>query len=157
MDFNSKNYQIKKLKNYFKNNSLFLLFHSAKLNSTKWIIIEQNLKKLKLNYYKPLNKTTIKSFKDSIYNNFSSSIAGFVLFVHPNCKEPKLNLKSLINGLKPSFTFFSLKLNNKIYSPSQLKGLQNLSYKQSMFNFHKVLDRQLKTTYILTNKKNVSK
>nr|BCQ06498.1 hypothetical protein [Nitzschia putrida] len=156
MDFNFKTYQIVKLKKYFKTNNLFFLFHSAKLNLTKWSLIEQNLKKLKLNYYKPLNKTTVKTFKSSIYKNFDSNIVGFILFISPNYKTMELNLQSLIKSLK-SFSFVSLKLNNKIYSVSQLKGLNDLSYKKSAFNFYKVLDKQLKTSYVLTNKKKISK
>nr|YP_009495565.1 ORF156 [Nitzschia sp. (in: diatoms)]AWQ64295.1 ORF156 [Nitzschia sp. (in: diatoms)] len=156
MDFNFKTYQIVKLKKYFKTNNLFFLFHSAKLNLTKWSLIEQNLKKLKLNYYKPLNKTTVKTFKSSIYKNFDSNIVGFILFISPNYKTMELNLQSLIKSLK-SFSFVSIKLNNKIYSVSQLKGLNDLSYKKSAFNFYKVLDKQLKTSYVLTNKKKISK
>ena len=157
MDFNSKNYQIIKLKKYFKSNDLFLLFQSAKLDSTNWTSTEQALKKLKLDYYKPLNKTTVKTLKNSIYKNYASSIAGFILFINPTYRSSELNLQSLLKSLSPSFTLLSLKLNDKIYSPAQLKGLQDLSYEKSMFNLHKVLDRQLKATYVLTNKNEISK
>lgn len=157
MDFKFKTYQKVKLKKFFKNNDLFLLFHSAKLNLTKWMFIEQNLKKLRLNYYKPLNKTTAKTLKDSIYKNFSSNIAGFVLFINPSSKNTELNLPLILKSLKPSFTLVSIKLNNKIYSTTQLKGLNDLFYKKSAFNLYKVLDKQLKTSYVLTNKKTVSK
>ena len=153
MDFNLKNYQIFKLKKYFKKNDFFLVFHSSKLNSTKWIDMEQTLKKLKLNYYKPLNGTASKTLKGSIYQNFSSIIAGFVLFVNPHYKTTQHNLPELSKSLKPSFVLISVKLNNKIYSPSQLKGLKDLSYKKNMFNFYRSLDKQLKTTYVLTNNK----
>nr|YP_009485528.1 hypothetical protein [Nitzschia alba]AVR57592.1 hypothetical protein [Nitzschia alba] len=157
MDFNFKTYQIVKLKKYFKNNGFFFLFHSAKLNETKWALTEQNLKKLKLNYYKPLNKTTIKTFKSSIFKNFDANIAGFILFISSNYKTTELNLQSIIKALKLSFSLVSVKLNNKIYSTSQLKGLNDLSYKKSVFNLHKVLDKHLKTSYVLTNKKKISK
>lgn len=157
MDFNFKTYQIVKLKKYFKNNGLFFLFHSTKSNLTKWTLTEQNLKKLKLNYYKPLNRTTVKTLKNSTYKNFSSNITGFILFVNSRYKGTHINLPSVIKALKPSFTLVSLKLNNKIYSTAQIKGLENLSYKKTVFTFYKVLDRQLKTSYVLTNKKKVSK
>jgi hypothetical protein len=157
MDFNFKTYQIVKLKKYFKKNGLFFLFHSAKLNLTKWTLTEQNLKKLKLMYYKPLNKTTVKTFKSSIYKNFSSNIAGFILFINSRYKTTELNLSLIIKSLKPSFTLVSIKLNNKVYSTAQLKGLDNLSYNKSVFNLYKVLDKQLKTSYILTNKQKISK
>ena len=153
MDFNHKTYQITKLKKYFKNNDFFLLFHSAKLNLTKWIATEQNLKKLKLEYHKPLNKTTVKTLENSIYKNFSANIAGFVMFINTTYKTTELNLPAIIKSLKPSFTLVSIKLNNKIYSTAQLKGLNDLSYKKTVFNLYQVLDRQLKISYVLTNKK----
>jgi len=157
MDFNFKTYQILKLKKYFKKNGLFFLFHSAKLSLTKWTVTEQNLKKLKLSYYKPLNKTTVKTFKNSIYKNLSSNITGFILFINSSYKTTELNLTSVLKVLKPSFTLVSIKLNNKIYSTAQVKGLNDLSYNKSVFNFYKVLDKQLKTTYVLTNRKKSSK
>ena len=153
MDFNLKDYQIFKLKKYFKNNDFFLLFHSAKLNLNQWTITEQNLKKLKLNYYKTLNGTTLKTLKNSIYQNVSSVISSFVVFIDPKFKTTEFDLDSLIKNLKPSFSLISLKLNNKIYSPAQLKGVKSFSYKKNMFNLHKSLDRHLKTSYRLTNKK----
>ena len=157
MDFNFKTYQIVKLKKYLKKNGLFFLFHSAKLNLTKWTLTEQNLKKLKLSYYKPLNKTTVKTFKNSIYKNFSFNIAGFIVFINSSYKTTELNLSSIIKILKPSFTLVSIKLNNKLYSTAQIKGLNDLSYNKSVFNLYKVLDKQLKTSYVLTNKKKFSK
>nr|BBC77614.1 hypothetical protein [Nitzschia sp. PL1-4] len=157
MDLNTKTYQILKLKKYFKNNDLFFLFHSTKLNLTKWTLIEQNLKKLKLNYYKPLNKTTIETLKNSVYANYNSNIAGFILFICSNYKTTELNLKSMLKSLKLSFSLVSVKLNNKVYSVSQLNGLNELSYKKNVFKLHKVLDRQLKTSYLLTSKKKISK
>lgn len=157
MDFNYKTYQTRRSKEYFKNKSFFLLYHSASLNLTRWTRTEQNLKKLKLNYYKPLNKTTVKIFKDSIYKNFSSNIAGFILFLSPNSKKIKLNLSTLTKSLKSSFNLVLVKLNNKVYSTTQLKGLGSLSYNKNVFNLYKILDKQLKTSYILTNKKKASK
>jgi hypothetical protein len=157
MDFNSKTYQSIKLKKYFKKKSLFLLFNSTKSNSVKWTLIEQNLRKLKLDYNKFLNKITVRTLQNSVYKNFSSNIAGFILFVNLNCKTTELNLNSIFKVLKLSFILISIKLNNKIYSPVQLKGLSELSYNKSIFNFYKVLDKQLKTSYLLTNKKRISK
>ena len=157
MDFNLKKYQIFKLKKYFKNNDFFLLFHSAKLNLTKWTNTEQNLKKLKLNYYKPLNGTTLKTLKTSIYQNFSSVVGGFIIFINANYKTTELDFSSIIKSVKPSFALISVKLNNKIYSPAQLKGMKSLSYNKNMFNFYKSLDKHLKTSYVLTNNKNISK
>nr|YP_010120180.1 hypothetical protein KQ351_mgp25 [Pseudo-nitzschia micropora]QRC76534.1 hypothetical protein [Pseudo-nitzschia micropora] len=157
MDFNSKDYQNVKLKNFFKTNGFFLWFHSAKLDLNQWTDTEQNLKKLKLNYSKALNGITLKLFKDSIYTNISPIVCSFVLFINSNYKTTELQLNSMEKNLKPSFKLISVKLNNKIYSTSQLKGLNDFSYKKSIFNLHSSLDQHLKTSYVLTRKKKVSK
>ena len=157
MDFNLKDYQIFKLKKYFKDNDLFFLSHSAKPDTKQWIGIEQNLKKLKLDYYKTLNSTTVHTLKDSIYHNNSSVISGFVVFINPRFKTTRLEMPSLSKSLTPSFSIISLKLNNKIYSPAQLKGFKDLSYKKNIFNLHKSLDNHLKTSYRLTNQTTSSK
>ena len=153
MDFNLKDYQILKLKKYFRKNGFFLLFHSAKLSLNQWVAVEQELKKLKLNYYKILNGTTLKTFEKSIYKNYSPIVTNFVIFIDPKFKTTELDLERLIKDMKPSFSLISLKLNNKIYSSSQLKGVKSLSYEKNMFNLHRSLDEHLKTSHRLTNKK----
>lgn len=153
MDFNSKDYQSVKLRKIFKTNDFFFLFQSAKLDLNQWIQTEQNLKKLKLKYSKALNGTTFKLFKSSIYKNLSPIIGGFVLFMSSGFKTAELRLNSIKKELKPSFELISVKLNNKLYSTSQLKGLNMLSYRKNVFNLHRSLDRYLKTSYILTKKK----
>ena len=153
MDFNLKDYQIFKLKKYFKQNGFFFLFHSAKLSLNQWTVVEQELKKLKLNYYKTLNGTTLKTLEKSIYKNSSPIITNFVILIDSKFKTTEFDLERLIKTLNPSFSLISLKLNNKIYSSSQLKGVKSLSYKKNMFNLHRSLDQHLKTSYRLTNKK----
>jgi hypothetical protein len=155
MDFNSKNYQSVKLKKFFKINDFFFLFHSAKLDLNQWIQTEQHLKKLKLKYSKALNGSSLKLFKNSIYKNLSPVIGGFVLFLIPNYKTTEFKLNSVNKELKPSFELISIKLNNKLYGISQLKGLNSLSHKKNVFNLHRSLERYLKTSYILTKKNNL--
>ena len=157
MDFNSKDYQNVKLKNFFKTNGFFLWFHSAKLDLNQWIHTEQNLKKLKLNYSKALNGITLKLFKESIYKNMSPIVCSFVLFINSNFKTTELQLNSVKKDLKPSFKLIAVKLNNKIYSKSQLKGINDFSYKKSVLNLYGSLDQHLKTSYVLTKKKVASK
>jgi hypothetical protein len=152
MDFNTKSYQSIKLKKIFKTNDFFFLFHSAKLDLNQWTQTEQNLKKLKLKYLKLLNGTTLKLFKDSIYKNLSPVICGFVLFLNSKFKTTELQLQSVKKDLKPSFELISVKLNNKIYSPSQIKGLKIFSYKKNVFNLYSSFDRHVKTSYLLTRK-----
>ena len=107
-------------------------------------------------------KTSTKFFK----NNFPGKVL-YAVKTNPNEEVLKhiisnginnfdaasVNEILLIKNLKPSFSLISLKLNNKIYSPAQLKGVKSFSYKKNMFNLHKSLDRHLKTSYRLTNKK----
>lgn len=152
MDFNSKEYQRVKLKKFFKTNDFFFLFHAAKSGLNQWIQTEQNLKKLKLKYSKILNGATLESFQTSIYRNLSPIICGFVVLISPNFKTTNLKLKPIKKDLKPSFELISVKLNNKIYSTAQFKGLNDLSYRSNVFNLYKSFDRHLKTTYLLTKK-----
>jgi hypothetical protein len=157
MDYNSKDYGRIKLQKLFKTNDFFFLFHSAKLNLNQWMHTEQKLKKLKLKYSKALNGTALKLFKNSIYKNLSPIVRGFVLFVNSNYKTTELNLSLLRKDLKLSFELIGIKLNNKTYSTSQLKGIKTFSYIKNVFNLHQSLDRYLKTSYLLTEKKTVSK
>jgi len=98
-----------KLTKYIKKNDLFFVFHSAKSSLDKWASVEQSLKKLNLEYYKPLNRVTSKVLKNSVFKNFSSVIGGFILFINPSDKSVKLNLKSINKNLKPSFVLISAK------------------------------------------------
>ena len=157
MDFNLKDYQIFKLKKYFRASELFFLSHSAKSNLERWVPIEQNLKKLKLNCHKTLNSTTTNVFKNSIFHNCSDAISSFVVFINPKFKSTKIEMVALSKGLKPTFSIVALKLNNKIYSSAQLKDFKYLSYRKNVFNLYKSLDNHLKGSYRLTNKKKISK
>jgi len=157
MDYNSKDYERIKLQKLLKTNDFFFFCHSSKLNLNQWMYTEQKLKKLKLKYSKILNSTALKLFKNSIYKNLTPIIQGFVLFVNSNYKTAELCLNALQKDLKPSFEVIAIKLNNKTYATSQLKGLKTFSYNKNVFNLHQSLDRYLKTTYLLTEKKTISK
>ena len=155
MHFTLKSYQVFKLKNYFRIKSLFIVFHCAKLNLKEWVHIEQKLKKLKLSYYKPLNKVMVKELKSSLHSNYSSIINGSVLFVSFDTSSGSFSdlvtdLNHLQKSLKPLFIKVSLKLNNKLYSPQQLLKFQTLVYKENVFKSYKVLNKFLKFSYLLT-------
>lgn len=143
-----KTYQTVKLKKYLKNNTIILSFNAANFNKTQWFFIKQILKKLELNSYKPLNKTTIKVFKKCTLKNFNFNITGLNVYIN---SKYVLNLILIKKTFEFSFTFIYLKLNNKIYSNSQLNGLVNLSYKKTMFKLYKLLDKKLKTIIIVVN------
>lgn len=153
MHFTLKSYQVLKLKNYFKNKSLFIVFHCAKLNLKEWVQIEQKLKILKLKYYKPLNKITLNELEKSVYNNYKFIMNGFVLFLNyksTNCFDLAYNLNQLQVNLNPLLTQVSLKLNSTFYSPKQLVKLQKISYKDNTLQLCKMLSQSLKMSYMLT-------
>ena len=100
---------------------------------------------------------TAKLFKNSIYTNVRPIVCSFILFINSNFQTTELQVNSVEKNLKPSFKLISAKLNNKIYSTSQLKGLNDFSYKKSVFNLYGSLDQHLKTSYVLTRKKTISK
>lgn len=157
MGFNFKTYKLIQLKKYLRKNGFFFLFDSVKLNKKKWTLNEQNLKKLKLRYYKPSNKITIKIFKSSIYKNFNFNIIGFIFFISSCYKRTELKLSHVLKFLKPSFVLISAKLNNKIYSIAQIKRLDILSYNKNIFSLYRIFKIQLKICCILNNKKEISK
>ena len=153
MDFNSKCYQNIKIKKFFKTNSLFFWRYSIKQNSIKSVGTQQKLKKWKFNSLEtPKHGVFLKLFDNSIFKRFQPFFYS-LSFTYFNFKTNKLQLKSIKKEFKPIFEFVLLKLNNKIYSSPQLKGLKELSYKKTVFNFYKSLDQNLKTTYLLRKKK----
>jgi hypothetical protein len=153
MDFNLKSYRVFKVKEYLKKSEFFFFYHSPKLRSNEWVSIEQDLKKLKLKYYKIFNGTTLKTINNSIYQNLDQVICGIVLFIKLNYKSTTFDFNTLNKNLKPLFILLSLKLNNKIYSIPQLKGINSFSYKQNVFNLQKSLERYIKGSYKLTSNK----
>lgn len=157
MDYNSKNYELIKLKKLFKANDFFFLFHSAKLNLNQWVQTEQKLKKSKLKYLKVLNGTGLRLLKNSVYKKLIPIVYGFIIYINLNFQTTKLNLSFLKNDLKPFFELITVKLNSKIYSISQLKEIQTFSYQSTVFNLHQSLDRYLKIIYLLTQKNTTSK
>ena len=154
MHFTLKNYQKLKLKNYFKNNSLFIFLNTSKLKTKEWVKVEQKFKKLGFKYYKLLNKITLKELENSIFVNHSSLINSSVLVINfENQSSEKLsaNFKKFKHYFKNSFILISLKLNNKIYISKQVSNLQELSYKKNIFMLDRTLIRLIKSSYVLVN------
>ena len=83
MKFNLKHYKLSKTRKYIKTNNLFFFFNGTNLDSENWIKTEQNLKNLKLNYYKIYNRIAIKTIKNSIYKNIKQIITGVTFFIKP--------------------------------------------------------------------------
>lgn len=132
MQFSSKDYKILKTKNYLKENNLFFFFNSIHRNSNDGIIIEQNLKKFNLNYYKIFNKTSKTTINNSIYKNSNELINSMTVFIKPISHSIELKKSNLLSCFEPLlFNMLAIKLNNKIYSTSQLKEISTLNYKDT--------------------------
>jgi hypothetical protein len=154
MDFNLKKYRVLKVKKKLKKSDLFFFFNSAKIKSNKWIKIEKQLKKLKLEYYQIFNNTTLKTIKNSIYTNINQIFSGVVILIKPIHKSTIIELKVIKKNLDPLFILLCVKLNNNVYTTTQLRNLNVLSYKKNVFNLYCNLERCLKTSNKLTmNKK----
>lgn len=147
-----KNYQILKVQNYLKTNSLLLLSHGTNQKAFNWIKLEQNLKTINLKYYKLYNKITRKIFKISIFSNFINLINGPFFFLTLTNKTTallpkKLITKELLEFLK--FKLLALKFNKKIYSVKQIQKLNSFVYKQTISVFYQFLLINLKLSQTL--------
>ena len=126
MKFTSKDYKTIKTKNYLKTNNLFFFFSGINQNSSNWIKTEQGLKTTNFNYYKVFNKTSTKTFKNSIYKNIEPAINSITFFIKPTLNSVLLSKKMLVN--LETFVFLAVKINNKIYSLEQVKYANSLDY-----------------------------
>jgi hypothetical protein len=137
MQLTSKKYKILKTKNYFKKNNLIFFFNSIHRNSTNGIIIEQNIKKFNLNYYKIYNKTSKLTLNNSVYINSNELINSMTVLVKPIYKSMELKKSKIYGCFKPLlFNMLAVKFNNKIYSKCQLQELITFNYKDTKLLFH---------------------
>ena len=151
MEFELKTYKSFKIKYYLKKNNLFFLYSTTSLDSKNWLPIEQTLKKSNLNYYRLSNTLATKTIKASIYINFKQFIHSLTMFVCPKSTTP-LKLKNLIN-LEKVLTLLGIKLNNKIYSISQLKNLISLNYNFNVLQLFQFFVIYLISIFKVTQKK----
>lgn len=153
MEFSSKEYTIKKTKNYITKNNLFFFFHGINRKSNDWINVEKELKKMSFSYYKILNKTLKKTIHYSIYTNISPLINSVTFLLKPS-NNKEITKQTLLTSFEPLiFLILAIKLNNKIYSKNQLINNYSFNYKEN-----KLLFFQFNITNIKINlKKNKSK
>lgn len=129
MKFDAKSYKINKTKNYIKTNNILFFFNGVNKNSKDWIHTEQNLKKINFKFYKVFNKTTKKTLNDSIYNKISSTVNGITFFIKPETNTKNLLKTTITKDLRLLlFILLAIKLNNKLYSASQLSKSNSLNY-----------------------------
>jgi hypothetical protein len=140
-----KNYQILKIKHYFKNNSVLLLSNGINQKADNWVKFEQGFKTINLNYYKIYNKIVRKVLKPSIYSNLVNLINGPFFLITPNKKiilTRKLLKKETLEFLK--FRLLALKLNKNVYSINQIKKINSFVYKESISILYQFLLINLK-------------
>jgi len=151
MKFKLKTYKVFKTKYYLKQNKLFFFYAATSLSIKNWLAIEQTLKKSNLNYYRLSNTLAIKTIKTSVYTNFKQLIHSLTMLVDPGPKTI-LKLKKLIN-LEKVLTLLSVKLNNRIYSISQLKNLNSLDYNQTILRLFQFFIVYLTYVFKIAQKK----
>lgn len=130
MKLNSKTYKINKTKNFTKTNKLFLFYNGTNKKAHDWIATEQELKNVHFEYYKVFNKTALKTFNNSTFKNFKSTINSITFFIKPLSNNTIIQKHILLNNFESLlFKLINVKLNNKIYSIKQLNKTYSMNYK----------------------------
>jgi|APIni6443716594_1056825.scaffolds.fasta_scaffold00765_11 hypothetical protein len=151
MEFELKTYKVFKIKYYLKKNNLFFFYTTTSLDLQNWLPVEQTLKKSNLNYYRLFNTLAIKTIKASIYKNFKQLIHSVTMFVNP---QPTISLKlKILVNLEKILTLLSIKLNNKIYSISQLENLIFLNYNFNILQLYQFFIIYFASVFKITQKK----
>ena len=143
MKLNIKDYKIAKTKEYFKSSNFFFFINGLNRDSLDWLLTEQELKIIGFNYYKVLNKTTIKTLNTSIYTKISPAIKGSTFLVKPQQTIPFLKQTIWATFSPLFFELLIVKFNNKIYSTGLLKSIYSLEYKETKLLFY-----QFNLTYL---------
>ena len=145
MQLKSKSYKLCKIKHYIKKKNILLIYLTNDVKTKPFLKLKQNNKKKKLITYKP-NKTLLKKFLNTTtLSNLNPVATGSYLFVTFNDKTKINNPFNKFFELNKTTNFLSLKLNNKIYTKSQLADLQTLSYKNNIKLLHGCLNKTLKS------------
>jgi hypothetical protein len=151
--FNFKEYQRQKTKQYLKNNNFILLSVNANQKSQNWVTIEQELCKLKLDYYKIYNKTTKKVIKNSAHKNIANMISTTFFFLKPRDNQKILVKTDIFNLLGLiSFTLLGIKLNKNIYSTLQLKNVISFHYRKNTSILYQCIITNFKYSLLLALK-----
>lgn len=136
MELTQRDYVLKKTKNYLKKGTLFIFCNGINKNAKEWLVTEQALRKLPVKSYKIFNKATLETVQNSIYFNTINTIAcvGFFITLAKGTKEPVK--QHLLNDLEVLlFTVLSIKLNNTLFSKTQLQNLSTFNYQENYILF----------------------
>ena len=146
MKLKLKNFNENKIINFFKNKPLFFIYQNTTTSCVKWTKTEQKFSKFKLNSSKFQNNLTVLFLNKSIFKNLRPIINGSIVLIDLR-QENKIDLSiNQIENIDSLFSFLSLKLNNKIYSKSQIKNLSTLNYHKNVKIFSNSLKNILKKT-----------
>ena len=142
-----------KTKQYLKKNDFLLLSLGANQNSQNWMLIQQGLHKVNLNYYKVGNNTAIKIIENSIYMNYVNSMSSTFFFLKPSKHNTTLTKSSLIYVLNSLFfTVLIIKLDKNFYTVAQTKKIKSFVYKENLSSMYQFLLVNLETSVRIKQK-----
>ena len=143
-----KDYETLKIKTYLKNEKLIFFFNGVNRNSKKILNAEQNLKALGYCSYKVLNKITLKTLNNSVHLNTKPLFNGLNFFIKPFKKSYKLKKSIFQKDFEPLFfSVIAIKINNKVYSKTQIKSLHSIKYNENKLTLYQFLNTNLKNCY----------
>ena len=143
-----KNYETLKVKTYLKNDKLVFFFNGVNRNSKKLLRVEQELKSLGYCSYKVLNKIALKTLNNSIHLNTKPLFNGLKFFIKPSKKPYKLTRNIFQKNFEPLlFLIMAVKINNRIYSRTQLKSLHSIKYNENKLLLYQFMTTNLKNYY----------
>lgn len=146
MDLTTKKFKIKKTERLIKKNDLFIFCNSTNKDSKECVLTEQELKKTNINYKRIFNKTSKRIVKNSIFLNSNPLINSITFLLKFLLTNQKISKKLLFQKFETFiFSFLAIKINNKIYSKTQIKSLFSLNYKNNNLLFYKYLFFNIKT------------
>ena len=145
MKFSSKEINHIKIKNYIKTNNFFFCCCGLQQNSITQLETQQQLKIINFKSYRIYNKISTKIFKKSIYKNSTASINSITFFIKPESNKTLITKKILFN-IK-FFVFLVIKLNNNIYSFTQLKQIKSFNYYTNKLLLYQFLLVNLKSKF----------
>ena len=131
MKFIQKKYKTEKFQNILQKH--FFFFQTGNLSASKWIELQQELKKVNIETNKTQNNLIKKLFKDKEYKTINNFIQGpLMLGYSKNLNYP---LEKLLNPIK-NLTFLSIKFNYNFYNRQEIANTFSNSklYNQNLIN-----------------------
>ena len=154
MKFNLKKHQTYKFKQFLKKESFLILSINTNKNSKRWAYVEQGLHKLKFNYYKIYNNTSMNAIKNSTQQNLLKVMCSTFFFLKPKNFNKKLLKTNILNELNSIFfTVLAVKINQIVYSTNQIKNLTVLNYRKTISILYQFLKTNLKSSIRIKTKK----